>query len=1176
MNRKWITSIALSGLLFTSLPHGNVLADTDTTVPNYESIKVDKNKVTGGDTVKVSVKANDEESGIKSVEVVYKYQASDDAQSVKLTYNEESKEYEGQIPINGYSMNLNGLFVVYYILITDNEDNTLRVYNTGVYPSPQPYKTIIENLNAANISVSGSDLKPPKYQSINIDNTEMKIGDKLNVSVGAIDSESGIDYATIKFTNTDTGQISPTIKLKINEFTQMYEGVLNIDDSFDKGKWIVSQLTIYDNNKNALYLYNKSIQLGDPNAIDFSKADFVVTDDTPPIVKGVEDNKYYNDNVIPTFNKGTATLDGKPFKSGTTVATQGQHKLVVTDKFGNTTTVNFTIDVIAPSIYGLNPNGGVYNNVTIWFDEGDTATLNGEPLANNTDITKEGDYIVVVTDKANNKSTIHFTIDSTTPIISGVTDSTKYNTDVTAKYNEGSGKLNFFFQGNYENRSFESGETFTKNGEYTLLVTDKAENVTKVKFIIDKEPPLISLVENGKVYVSDVLPDIYDDLQIKSVTLNGEPYKPGTKITKDGDYSLVATDELGNSSSVKFSIDKTPPALNGIDMNASNHYYNKDITITFNEGTATLNGEPYSSGTKISKEGEYQFKLEDNNGNSVNPYFVIDRTAPSPPTLSDISSETTKITGTSEPESEIKVMLGTKVLAKTITFSDGNYRINIPGQKAGTKLLITSTDRAGNTSVAKEIIVRDVEKPIFSGIQADFIPVNSKFDPKAGVTARDNLDGDVTKDIKVSGDLNIHKVGWYTLTYSVSDKAGNTETVSIKVNVFDDIGPAISGVNDKIIPLNSSFDPKSGVTAKDNADGDLTKLIKITGNVNTKVKGVYPLTYSVSDKSGNESKITRRITVNPPDTVKPTISGVSNKVVTMNTGFDPKAGVTARDNIDGDLTKTIKITGSVNTKIKGTYTLTYTATDKAGNTTSVARKITVLDNVLPVITGATNKTVSINSKFDAKLGVTAKDNIDGDLTKVIKVTGSVNTKVKGTYTLTYTVSDKAGNTAAVVRKITVADITKPVITGATNKSIPLNSKFDAKAGVIAKDNADGDITKLLKISGTVNTKVKGTYSITYTVKDKAGNTSSVIRRITVVDNIKPVISGAGNNTIKLNSSFNSRTGVTAKDNVDGDLTKSIQISGTVNTKKKGTYTITYSVADKSGNKTTIARKVIVN
>ncbi|MED4069616.1 DUF5011 domain-containing protein [Priestia megaterium] len=69
--------------------------------------------------------------------------------------------------------------------------------------------------------------------------------------------------------------------------------------------------------------------------------------------------------------------------------------------------------------------------------------------------------------------------------------------------------------------------------------------------------------------------------------------------------------------------------------------------------------------------------------------------------------------------------------------------------------------------------------------------------------------------------------------------------------------------------------------------------------------------------------------------------------------------------------------------------------------------------------GATNKTISINSTFDAKAGVTARDNVDGNLTNMIKVTGTVNTKVKGTYTLTYNVVDKSNNKAVVNRKITV-------------------------------------------------------------------------------------------------------------------------------------------------------------
>ncbi|MEH7745924.1 immunoglobulin-like domain-containing protein, partial [Neobacillus drentensis] len=68
---------------------------------------------------------------------------------------------------------------------------------------------------------------------------------------------------------------------------------------------------------------------------------------------------------------------------------------------------------------------------------------------------------------------------------------------------------------------------------------------------------------------------------------------------------------------------------------------------------------------------------------------------------------------------------------------------------------------------------------------------------------------------------------------------------------------------------------------------------------------------------------------------------------------------------------------------------------------------------------------------------------------------------------------------------------------------------------------------------------------------------------------------ATNKTIKLKSTLNPRTGVKAKDNVDGNLTGNIKITGTVNTKKKGTYTLTYSVTDRSGNKTVVKRKVKV-
>ena len=78
------------------------------------------------------------------------------------------------------------------------------------------------------------------------------------------------------------------------------------------------------------------------------------------------------------------------------------------------------------------------------------------------------------------------------------------------------------------------------------------------------------------------------------------------------------------------------------------------------------------------------------------------------------------------------------------------------------------------------------------------------------------------------------------------------------------------------------------------------------------------------------------------------------------------------------------------------------------------------------------------------------------------------------------------------------------------------------------------------------------------------------------DTVGPVITLKGNAeiTLKLNEKYNEQ-GATANDNVDGDVSSSIKIDGKVDTSKEGTYTITYTVEDRSKNKSSITRKVIV-
>ena len=154
----------------------------------------------------------------------------------------------------------------------------------------------------------------------------------------------------------------------------------------------------------------------------------------------------------------------------------------------------------------------------------------------------------------------------------------------------------------------------------------------------------------------------------------------------------------------------------------------------------------------------------------------------------------------------------------------------------------------------------------------------------------------------------------------------------------------------------------------------------------------------------------------------PIFTGVTNRTITVGDSFDERAGVTALDFANQSISFTV--TGNVNTSVAGAYTLTYSATDSQGQTTTASRVITVQDQTVnpptpPVFTGVSGKTIQVGDSFDPQAGVTATDAQDGVIT--FSVTGSVNTSVAGTYILTYSATNSQGLTTTAGRVITVED-----------------------------------------------------------------------------------------------------------------------------------------------------------
>ncbi|MBC2147765.1 LPXTG cell wall anchor domain-containing protein [Listeria booriae] len=391
----------------------------------------------------------------------------------------------------------------------------------------------------------------------------------------------------------------------------------------------------------------------------------------------------------------------------------------------------------------------------------------------------------------------------------------------------------------------------------------------------------------------------------------------------------------------------------------------------------------------------------------------------------------------------------------------------------------------------------------------------------------------------------------------------------VTLSVLANNAPTITAA-DHTLKKGAKFDPMSGVSATDPEDGNLSSSVKITANdVDTTKEGVYHVTYSVTDSDGNTT--TKQVTVTVTSNDAPTIEATDH---TLKKGakFDPTADVTATDAEDGNLTKELKITANdVDTSQEGTYHVTYSVTDSDENTTTKEITVTVTSNDAPTIT-ATDKTLKRGDTFDALAEVSAADKEDGDLTSDIQIIANdVNPDQKGTYSVTYSVTDSDNNTTTKLINVTVTSNELPVIT-ATDHTLKKGSNFDPMSEVSATDKEDGDLTDAIKITANnVNTNKEGIYQITYSVTDSDDNTTTKDVTVIVTSNEKPVIQ-AEDQTIKKGTKFDPITDVTATDQEDGDLTKTIEvIRNTVDTTKEGTYQVSYEVIDSDGN---IAYKTI--
>lgn len=696
--------------------------------------------------------------------------------------------------------------------------------------------------------------------------------------------------------------------------------------------------------------------------------------------------------------------------------------------------------------------------------------------------------------------------------------------------------------------------------------------------------------------------------------------------------TLTVTDEAGNSTeeSVDFYADVDAPAvsISGVE---NNQIINSAPTITITGSddstvsvTATIkrNGQTVHEETAESvtytpdADGNYSVSAyaKDNAGNisdTETVEFILDTAAPSVGDLAltgqireGFSWYYGDVTVKTDLQDELSGLASMTMTVNGTTFDTKEY--SRTSQESVTETIskswieshksnngkydvaITAQDAAGNKTTKEISFYADTIPPqvTYAGTEDGAITNQT---PTSSARIEDEYGGIVDFTVEHNGSVIRHSNdkdqetfiassdGTYKITAKAIDKAGNESETKTVTYMYDTVPPQISPITFSG-PINPGFTWfKSDVTASADLSDEFTGLDQTEMIVNGKTvtdvvyggslaetlqktlnrqwfknneskDGAYLVVVKTKDRAGNESSLFNRFFA---DVVTPsvTLSGIDNGTYTQT---NPTITATVKDNYPEK--NTVRYTVYRNgkqvydtskkgekTSIKvfdkdGDYEIVATATDLAGNTSATAKKTFTRDTVAPVIslTGAKNgqyyntaKTITARVKERNYKNMTVSSGgsrtIDGkkSAASMGKITPTrsdykknVRFKTNGTYILTLSAVDKAGNRARPVKLSFTVDTVKPEIkiSGFRNENgydavvapkITFSDSYFAsrsislkKTGKTAENLHFRDAKTKKGGSRTYSNFDKsprndGIYGISCTVKDKAGNTATV-------------------------------------------------------------------------------------
>ena len=387
-------------------------------------------------------------------------------------------------------------------------------------------------------------------------------------------------------------------------------------------------------------------------------------------------------------------------------------------------------------------------------------------------------------------------------------------------------------------------------------------------------------------------------------------------------------------------------------------------------------------------------------------------------------------------------------------------------------------------------------------------------------------------EVTVDGTVDTSKAGRYEVVYR-NGKAEATATITVLADQTS------VKAKDSTLYVGDDWEAADNfVSATDKMGASLPfSGVTVSGSVDTSKAGEYPVVYQ-------NGHVTATATI----TVVANQETVVAKDSTIYEGDDWQAAdnfVSAKDK-DGNAVKLADITtvGTVDSATPGKYEVIY----RNGKAEATAT-ITVLADQTSV--KAKDSTLYVGDDWQAAdnfVSATDKTGVTVELSGVI-VTGTVDTNQEGTYDVTYT-NGKVSDIAT----ITVVAHEETVV--AKDSTIYEGEKWQAVDNFVSATDKSGqavDYDQVL-ISGTVNTDVPGKYQVIYrNGKAEATATITVLADQTSVT-VKDSVIYVGDNWTAADNF------VSATDRDGKSLAlEQLLVGGSVDTKKTGTYQVTYSI-----------------